>query len=317
MLIDRLKLIFDVFSRRHPATKYPPNSVPETLRNKVLFLCRDVLTGRWQEYGSTSDYTFSFWSEIHRSLQYLQGRPKLSSNPQADSPTNDAIHFLLTCDPKDFLAFVELIFKVQCLFHVTSDENELVDAINELFKSEDAPYQLTPMVKHKEQTTGPPPSHNRIIRIRTVAYPKVVWVEEDVTFSEAIIPALSVLADPAYQAANLEFRDALEDYRKSDYGDCLTKCGSAFESVMKVLCAKNGWPFAANDTASPLLQTILNNTSLDNFFKEPLILIATLRNRLSKAHGAGTGTRKVERHVAQYALTSTAAAILLLVHEAG
>jgi hypothetical protein len=316
MLTYRLKLIFDVFSKRDPSTKYPPNSVPETLRNKILFLCQDLFTGRWREYGSTSDYTFSFWSEIHRSLQYLHGRPKLSPNLQADPPTKDAIHFLLTCEPKDFLAFVELIFKVQCLFHVTSDENELVEAINELFKSENAPYQLTPIVKQEEQATGRPPFYSGTV-IMTVAYPKVVWAEEDITFSEAIGPALSVLADPAYQSSNLEFRDALEDYRRSDYGDCLTKCGSAFESVMKVLCAKNGWPFTAHDTASPLLQTILTNTSLDSFFKEPLIIIATLRNRLSKAHGAGTGTRKVERHVAQYAITSTAAAILLLVHEAG
>jgi hypothetical protein len=34
-----------------------------------------------------------------------------------------------------------------------SDEDELVDAINELFKSEDAPYQLTPIVKQEEEAS--------------------------------------------------------------------------------------------------------------------------------------------------------------------
>src|SRR4029450_5031974 len=30
------------------------------------------------------------------------------------------------------------------------------------------------------------------------------------------------------------FLNALEDYRKGDYGDCLTKCTSAFESALKI-----------------------------------------------------------------------------------
>ena len=53
-----------------------------------------------------------------------------------------------------------------------------------------------------------------------------------------------------------EFRKALDDYRKGDTEDCVAKCGSAFESVLKVLCQKNGIPFDANkDTAGPLLKT--------------------------------------------------------------
>ncbi|MDQ3829806.1 MAG: hypothetical protein M3361_10980 [Candidatus Tectomicrobia bacterium] len=278
-------------------------------------MCRDVFSNGWRDYGSRGDYTSQFWEEIHRSLQYLHGRLKLSPHARADTPADDSIHFLLTCEPQEFLDFIELIFRVQCLFHVMSDEDELVDAINELFKSEDAPYQLTRIVKQEEEASGPPPFHSGRV-IRTIAYPKVVWAEEVVTFTEAVLPALSVLAEPAYRSANLEFREALEDCRKGDYGDCLTKCGSAFESVMKVLCANYRWPFTAQDTAAPLLRTILANTGLDNFFEQPLILIATLRDRLSKAHGAGTTARNVERHVAQYAITSTAAAILLLVHEA-
>jgi hypothetical protein len=47
------------------------------------------------------------------------------------------------------------------------------------------------------------------------------------------------------------------------------------------------------------------------------MLIATMRNRLSSAHGGGTAVRAVDRHVAQYALTSTAAAVVLLVHDIG
>ena len=106
--------------------------------------------------------------------------------------------------------------------------------------------------------------------------------------------------------------------RKGHFGDSVTKCCSAFESVLKVLCTRNGWAFdPQKDTAAKLLEIVLSHSSLDGFFSQPLMLIATMRNRLSSAHGGGTAVRVVDRHVAQYALTSTAAAVVLLVHDIG
>ena len=126
------------------------------------------------------------------------------------------------------------------------------------------------------------------------------------------------MSAPHFEAANLEFTEALDEYRKGHYGDCLTKCCSSFESVMKSLCKRNKWPLdEKRDTAGPLLKTILSRSKLDPFFEQPLLLIATMRNRMSSSHGGGTAVRSVKRHVAQYAVTSTAAAILLLAHEAG
>jgi hypothetical protein len=126
------------------------------------------------------------------------------------------------------------------------------------------------------------------------------------------------LSAPDFEAANLEFRDALDEYRKGHYGDCLTKCGSAFESVMKSLCTRNRWLFdEKKDTAATLLKIVVSKSTLDPFFEQPLMLIATMRNRLSSSHGGGTTVRIVEPHIAQYALASTAAAILLLIQEVG
>jgi len=318
MIKDRLKLILDVFSRRTEGRGYEPDRVPEKVRNRILMLCRDVFTGQWrQPWSRPENYSQEFWAEVHRSLQYVHGRPKLSDAPEARTPWEDALQFLLHCKPHEFLDFIELIFRAECLFHVVSDENDLVDAINEVFKSEGTPYQVTPVVKQEERSTGGHGPFSSGTIIRTVAYPKVVRAEDEVTFTEALAPALSMLADPQFNAANLEFRDALEEYRKGDYGDCLTKCGSAFESVLKVLCQRNGVTVDVQHTAAPLLKSVLSRTDLDSFFEQPLILIATMRNRLSKAHGGGHQTRQVARHVAQYAITSTAAAIVLLVHEAG
>ncbi len=248
---------------------------------------------------------------MHNSLQHLYGRPRLSTGA-ARSPLEDAISFVAGCEPAAFFDFVELTFKTDAIRGVLYDENHLVEGINELLKIENAPYQITPIVKREE------PSRTGVGRtIWTVAWPQVVRAEDEVTFVEAVAPALSVLSGPDYEAANLEFRDALDEYRKGHYGDCLAKCGSTFESVLKVLCAQNGWTFNPNETAAPLLKTVLSHTKLDAFFEQPLILIATLRNKLSTAHGGGASVRSPERHVAQYAVTSTAAALVLLAHEVG
>jgi len=318
MIKDRLKLILDVFSRRTAGRGYEPDRLPEKVRNRILMLCRDVFTGQWrQPWSQAENHSQELWQEIHRSLQYVHGRPKLSNTPEGRTPWEDTLQFLLQCEPHEFLDFIELIFRAERLFHVVSDENELVDAINVVFRSEDTPYQVTPIVKQEERATGGHGPFSSGTIIRTIAYPKVVRAEDEVTFSEALEPALSMLADTQFNVANIEFRDALEEYRRGDYGDCLTKCGSAFESVLKVLCQRNGVIIGEQDTAAPLLKALLSRTTLDSFFEQPLVLIATMRNRLSKAHGGGHQTRKVARHVAQYAITSTAAAIVLLVHEAG
>jgi hypothetical protein len=101
------------------------------------------------------------------------------------------------------------------------------------------------------------------------------------------MPALMLLQRPAFKTANLEYLEALEDYRKGDFGDCLTKCGSSFESVLKIICERKKWAYRQTDTASSLVKTVLDNTSLDNYFEPVLMIVATLRNRLSKSHGAG------------------------------
>ena len=62
--------------------------------------------------------------------------------------------------------------------------------------------------------------------------------------------------------------------------------------------------------------TVLDRCQLQrNHFEQPLLNIATLRNKLSNAHGAGVQHRRVPQHVAKYAINATAAAILLLVEE--
>ena len=285
---------------------------------RVLLFIRDAYTGTWRSPGSTprGDYGVRFWEEMHNVLQHLYGRLKLSTDPSARSPLEDGLVFAESCDTASFCDFLEAIFKIESTGHVFWDQNELVEPLNLILRSENVPYQLTPVVTHEEPNAGP---YGQGTAIYVVALPKVVRVDDEITHTEAVVPALTVLADPAYRAANEEFRKALEDYRKCDFEDCLVKCGSGFESVLKVLCQKNRIAFDANrDTAGPLLDKVLCKSRVDTVtFKEPLAAVGRMRNRLSAAHGGGATVKTVERHVAQYAITATAAAIVLLVHDLG
>ena len=85
-----------------------------------------------------------------RLLQHLYGQFQLST-PRTHSAVDDAFGFVYKCDPGHFFDFLELTFKTECLRRVIVDRNELVDAINEIFRVEDAPYQLTPVVTEHEE----------------------------------------------------------------------------------------------------------------------------------------------------------------------
>jgi hypothetical protein len=103
------------------------------------------------------------------------------------------------------------------------------------------------------------------------------------------MPALSVLTDPAYAGGDDEFRKALADYRNGDFEDCLGKCGSAFESVLKVLCQKNHIPHDPDkDAAGPL---ITKCSQCDEFSARFSGGRSSAINCFSISHGAGCSTQ--------------------------
>ena len=308
---ERLASIFDVFSRRESSDDHPPDDMSERLRTRILMLYRDLISGQgsWSSTKSRHD-RHDFWGQIHNKLQHLYGQPWLT-NQSRPNPIEDTEAFLMTCSVSEFFDFIELSFKLDVSSRVFERVNDVVEAINVIFQIESAPYRLTEAVKTHEAVEG-----GRGYWIRTVSYPRVIRFEDEVVHAEAVTPALSVLNAPHFSAANAEFRDAMEEYRKQSYGDCLTKCGSAFESTLKVLCERNDLTFERHDTAGKLLPVVIENSTLESFFEQPLMLVATIRNRLSSSHGGGSQVRAPSRQIARYTLTSTAAAIVLLVETA-
>ncbi len=247
----------------------------------------------------------------------LHGRQRLyAQSLKILSDLDDLSEFVNRCSDNHFFDFVEFIFGSEHLWRFGSDadHNRFVEDVNRLFEVDDLPYALTGFVRQE----GVGSFHGSPTKtIETTAYPRVILRDSQVEHAEIIEPTLTLLTGGDFKSANDEFFAALTDYRKGDYGDCLTECASSFESVMKIICARKKWPFKQTDTASDLLKIVRPNTNLDSFFDQPLMIIATLRNRISTAHGAGTQVKNPPRHLARYAVNAAAAAILLLVDETG
>ena len=310
----KVSQLFNVFSRRNQPPSKLGGPLTSEFRTRVLQVCRG-------QFPLHQDWTRSdqFWPDVYNRLRLLHGRNMLAGK-RTDSTVEDILAFLHQCKDDHFLDFVELIFQSEQLWERrlgSFQAEELVGMVNKFLELDGLPYSLTgfvfPLAPQGEEygrlvlSAGGPPC--------VEAYPQIIRRENDVIHSYAIDPTLTLLTQPHFKIANKEFLGALEDYRKGQYGDCVTKCGSAFESVMKVVCNRRRWQYEQTDAASSLMAKILPNTKLPSFFKEPLTLIATARNRLSSSHGGGTQQRIVPKHVASFVVNSTAAAILLIVDE--
>ena len=225
------------------------------------------------------------------------------------------INFLGECSDDHFLDFIELSFQSPSISASDVHVQDLIDDINIFFHQDDLPYHLTNFVFSSAniKPTGRPIFGYPATTLES--YPQIVRRDSEVLHETAIEPALTLLREPGFSSANKEFLEALKDYRKGDYKDSVAKCGSSFESVMKVICNRKKWPYKQTDTAETLLNIIFGKTGMEAFFNQPIMLVATMRNRLSSAHGAGTQQRNVPEHRAQFAVNATASAILLLVHE--
>lgn len=308
-----LKRIFDAFSRRQeslPDASLLDPTVPETTRNRVLFWCSELYGG--QRSFDRSDHRHEFWEAIHRTLRFRHGKLQLSDGPwtSSDFSAKDAAAFVQSCRGIEFLDFLEDIFRVEGFWRYQSDSEALVQELNDLLRVDALPFALTPLVTETFTTTGPF-GGNEVEATRVREYPRVISVDSQPMHEEVIEPVLRLLSRREFAAADAEYLAALEDLRKGDYADCLTKSCSAFESSLKVIFKVNRWPYKENDTANQLIKTLLAHTDLDPFFETTLQIVATLRNRLSSSHGAGASTREVPRYLAAYAVQTAGACILL------
>ena len=269
--------IFDVFSKRPQPPVKAGKPLTEKFRYRVLKLCTTTFPHRSFIYNTFSDSADTiFWLEMHEKLSYFHGRANLAKIA-TNSRSEDAVAFLEDCDDDHFLNFIELVFKWQRLWDFNINPQELLKSVNIFLAEDDLPYYLTEFVFSRPESPkselppGVPPPRPDVFTSfgQVMANPQIIRRDSEVLHQTAIQPVLTLLAKPAFKAANEEFHAALKDSREGKYADCVAKCGSSFESVMKIVCEQKGWTYQRD--AGKLLNTILSKTRLPNFLKKPLL----------------------------------------------
>ncbi|EJE4689029.1 abortive infection family protein [Vibrio alginolyticus] len=294
---------FNVFSRRNKKNMNTSREVkpltPE-FRNRFLLLMNQTPLG----------FSIQDLMEELR-LKMMMNLGRAIGNPTRElfhDYTSDMFEYLFSCPDEYFFDALEYMFETRVGVNLIHNE-KLIEQINQFFDLDDLPYKLTQgKVDYNESTD----EDGFVCTSHDITYPKVVRKDSSILNDFAIEPVLTLLRKPEYKNANAEFLLALEDYRHRKYRDAVTKSCSSFESVMKVVCKQRRIKLKGHETASPLIDKILEDAQLPSFFKQPLLSIATIRNKLGIAHGSGSEEKVVSESIALYSINATASAILLV-----
>lgn len=148
----------------------------------------------------------------------------------------------------------------------------------------------------------------------------IIELGSEYVHKEVIIPLLGLISDPKYKVVNDEFRKAHEEFRKKDYEDCIHDCCNAFESMGKIIASEQGWTEVTDkSTVKDIVKAIFDHQFIPSYMQQEFtglrtILesgINTVRNKAG-GHGAGVTPRNIEKHVAEFQMNQTAAALKLL-----
>jgi hypothetical protein len=222
--------------------------------------------------------------ELQGILQRKYGGLRRSGFEAAKVSDIPAIEHFFKCDHEQAMDFLELCFETKWGF----GKQKTVDAINEVLSECNIGYELTDYVETYVQGAAFLGKFQPNVQQVQTKKPKVVRRDEKTLHAETVKPCLAALSSSDYETASRELQNAFDEYRSGRYADAITDAGSAFESVLKIICTQKGWPYdPQRDTCSKLLDICRENELFPGFYKPILEGTATIRNKLGDAHGKG------------------------------
>ncbi len=300
-------MIFDLFSKRQKRTRgevpdiYQYDIIPSELRVQIVHIWTDVF-GQI-EYGSFGHPEGSVY-EAYRYIHYVLCREYGVFTLEDGQTFKDQVwEFLINTEETErvidiiefsFLYIDKVVRDRPALFHLANiTPDKAIEELNYRFREHGLGYQYE---------SG-----------------QIIKVDDQFIHSEVAKPTLLMLSDHIYEGANEEFRKAHEHCRKRDYKECINNCLKAFESCMKAICAKRGWQYDNNATASSLIDIIFDNGLIPSHLKSHysgLIGalksgVPTVRNKQT-GHGQGTEVVNIPEFLAAHILHLTASNILFL-----
>ncbi|WP_213876165.1 hypothetical protein [Pseudomonas sp. dw_358] len=301
--------LFDLFSKRQRRARgevpdvYQYEEIPDKLRNQIVHIWMETL-GTPQQWGGGAAEA---WPMICKILCREYGVFSLSGGARQSSrkdSVGEVVNFFLQVkDVEQALDVIELTFKV---IDSSTRRFDYMNVSNPSDKADEAILELN--TRFKEHGVGFQYESQEIIR-----------VDSQFLHSEVVKPALQLLADKAYAGAQDEFLKAHEHYRHGHGKESLNECLKAFESMMKIICAKRGWVLAGNETASSLIKICLEKELIPVFWQTQFNSLKSLleasvptgRNKLA-GHGQGEVATTVPDYLVAYMLHMTGACLVFL-----
>jgi hypothetical protein len=294
--------IFDLFSKRQKKLRgevpdvYVYIEIPQQLKVQIIYALEDGL-GNEQDYLAIDIVRWNY-KFIVEQLRREYGCFRLPG-----TKNHSDIHYLVELtnfilyehNPEKVLDAVEVSFqRVLERYNFSQDPIPPIDELNARFREQGVGYQFV---------------GGQIIRI-----------DSELIHAEVVKPALALLHGEEYAGAQEEFLKAHRYYRHGNGKEALAECLKAFESVMKVICAKRKWVHTPQATSKALIQVCYEKGLIPPFWQNHFSALRSLleggvptaRNRLS-GHGQGGAVVEVPDYIVSYVLHMTAASIVFLV----
>ena len=302
--------VVNIFSKRQKQLRgevpdaYQYETIPETLRNQVIYIWEDVFGEPYRSpFGGLSYYegTTDAYKHIRNVLLREYGKRSLG-NPRDSIVESVQNFFLGTENTENAIDVIELSFR--CI------DNYVRNNAHRFGNSNISPDKAIAELNYRfrEHGVGYQYESGQIIRI-----------DSNFTHSEVVKPALIMLSNPMYKGADNEFRKAHEHYRAGRSKECMNECLKAFESCIKAICDVRRWEYEGQRGIRDLIGIVFERGLIPTFMQSHFTAlrktledgIPTLRNQRS-GHGQGTEEVPVPGYMAAYALHLTASNILFL-----
>jgi AbiJ N-terminal domain 4/HEPN domain len=260
---------------------YSYDQIPPALRQQILHVIGDGFSLIDREVRQTR------WYVLQNQISRAEGQKNLGGFGNQ----MDCEMWLAGCTTDQVLDMVE----IACNMILDDGGDEQIDEINHYFRKHGVGYRF---------------EGSQIIRI-----------DSQFVHSEVVKPAIDYLtSDVAFDVANKDFMLAHEHYRDGKNKDAVVAANRAFESTLKAICTKKGWPYAKNARATDLIKIVrqhglfpdyLDNV-FDNFIAAMKSGLPGIRNNAG-GHGSAPGTSEVPEYIASYAIHLSAVNIILAI----
>jgi hypothetical protein len=306
--------IFDLYSKRQKKLRgdtpdvYVYDRIPQTLKVQITYIWFETLGDPKQSQANFQIQsnvlgTYELIVKLLRKEYGVFQLPRLGESQWVGEPAELCEFFLENKDIDRTLDVIEVTFRA--IDNLTREFDHLFR--RDASKIADAAIEEL-NARFQEHGVGYQYVNGEIIRI-----------DSELIHAEVVRPALRLLNQNRYAGAQQEFLKAHEHYRSGDSKEALNECLKSFESLMKGICDKRGWPYNANGTAKDLIQTCMDNGLIPTFWQNQFASLRSLlessvptgRNKLS-GHGQGTDPTTVPDYLVAYMLHMTASAIVFL-----